>query len=106
MHCYAGPPELIREFVNLGFYISFNGILTFDNSGLIEKILLSTPEDRIVTETDCPYLTPVPFRGQRNEPAYIEFVVQKIAEIKHKSFQEIDRLTTRNAERLFHVALQ
>ena len=106
MHCYAGPIELIKEFVQLGLYISFNGILTFDKSGLIEKILFSTPEDRILTETDCPYLTPTPYRGQRNEPAYVEFVVSKIAELKSRSFADIDLLTTRNAERLFHIALQ
>jgi len=105
MHCYAGQPELIKEFVSLGMYISFNGIITFDKSGLMEKILFSTPEDRILTETDCPYLTPVPYRGQRNEPAYIDFIISKIAEIKSRDFEEIDALTTRNAERLFHLAL-
>jgi len=106
MHCYAGPPELIKDFVALDMYISFNGILTFDKTGLIEKILFSTPEDRILTETDCPYLTPAPYRGKRNEPAYVDFVVSKIAELKNREFAEIDLLTTRNAERLFHIALQ
>lgn len=106
MHCYAGPPELIKDFVALDMYVSFNGILTFDKTGLIEKILFSTPEDRILTETDCPYLTPAPYRGKRNEPAYVDFVVSKIAELKNREFAEIDLLTTRNAERLFHIALQ
>lgn len=106
MHCYGGPAELVKEFVNLGMYISFNGILTFDKTGNIEKILLNTPEDRILTETDCPYLTPNPYRGKRNEPAFVEFVVQKISDVKNRSFEDIDKMTTRNAERLFKIALQ
>lgn len=106
MHCYGGPVDIIKDFIDLGMYISFNGILTFDKTGLMEQILLHTQDDRILTETDCPYLTPEPYRGKRNEPSYVEFVVQKIAEIKRRSFEDIDQMTTRNAERLFKIALQ
>lgn len=106
MHCYCGPSELLREFLEIGMYISFNGIITFDKTGSVEKSLLNTPEDRILTETDCPYLTPDPYRGKRNEPAYVEFVIQKISDMKKRSFEDIDSMTTRNAERLFKIALQ
>lgn len=105
MHCYGGPTELVSEFIRLGFYISFNGVLTFDRTGRMEKVLLSTPDNKILTETDCPYLTPEPYRGKRNEPAYVEFVVRKIAEIRNLPFSTIETITTENAERLFGVAV-
>lgn len=105
MHCYGGPVELIPDFVSLGMYISFNGILTFDKTGRNEQTLLNTPEDRILAETDCPYLTPEPYRGKRNEPAYVEFVIQKMADVKSRSFEDMDQITTRNAERLFKIAI-
>ena len=106
MHCYVGPVDLIPEFMDLGLYISFNGILTFDKTGKNEQILLNTPEDRILAETDCPYLTPEPYRGKRNEPSYVEFVIQKMAVVKSRSFEDMDQITTRNAERLFKIATQ
>ncbi|MBI5254595.1 TatD family hydrolase [Candidatus Falkowbacteria bacterium] len=103
MHCFGGLIDLVEKFVDLGLYISFNGILTFDKTGHIADILRATPDDKILTETDCPYLTPEPHRGKRNEPAFVEFVIKKIAEIKGMTFDKVDELTTNNAKRLFAI---
>lgn len=105
LHCYGGPVSLVSQFIDLGFYISFNGILTFDRTGRMEQILLATPNDRILAETDCPYLTPEPFRGKRNEPSYIPYIIQKMAKIKNIDVSVAEKLTKMNAERLFHVAV-
>ncbi|MFH0815015.1 MAG: TatD family hydrolase [Candidatus Falkowbacteria bacterium] len=103
MHCYGGPIDLVEKFTKLGLYISFNGILTFDKTGKLAEILAATPDNRILVETDCPYLTPEPYRSKRNEPAFVELVVQKIAAIKGVPFDEADKLTTTNAKRLFAI---
>lgn len=103
MHCYIGPAEMIAEFLKLGFYIGFNGVLTFDKTGTVEKSLLVTPLDRVLTETDCPYLTPPPFRGKRNEPAYVEYVVGKIADVLALPMEEVKRKTSENAKALFDI---
>jgi len=103
MHCYIGPAEMIPEFLKLGFYIGFNGVLTFDKTGTVAKALLATPVDRVLTETDCPYLTPPPFRGKRNEPAYVEYVVGKIADILELPVEEVKRKTSENAKSLFAI---
>jgi len=105
MHCYGGSTELLKDFVELGFYVSFNGIITFDKTGLIEQNLLATPEDRILTETDCPYLAPEPYRGKRNEPAYVEFVIEKIADIKGWTKEKTEEVTDTNAKRLFNIVV-
>jgi len=103
MHCYAGSPNLVAEFVELGFYIGFNGILVFDKTGRTSEILAQTPNNRILIETDCPYLAPPPHRGKRNEPAYVEFVAKKIAELKGLELDEIVRITDSNARKLFKI---
>ena len=103
MHCYVGPAELLKSFLDLGFYIGFNGVLTFDKTGTVEKALLATPIDRVLTETDCPYLTPPPFRGKRNEPAYVEYVVGKIADLLELPVEEVKRKTDENARQLFGI---
>lgn len=103
MHCYIGAPELVKKFIELGFYIGFNGVLTFDKTGRVEEVLRQTPLERVLTETDCPYLTPAPNRGKRNEPMFVEFVAKKIADIKILSFEELVRITDRNAKMLFNL---
>jgi TatD DNase family protein len=103
MHCYAGPSDLIKEFVDLGFYISFNGIITFDKTGRIKENLLATPDERILLETDCPYLTPAPWRGQRNEPAYLVAVCEAVAKIKGMEQKDLEILTDKNATDLFKI---
>jgi len=99
-HCFGGSLEEAQQITELGFYLGIGGVLTYKNSGLagvIEKL----PLDNIVVETDAPYLTPVPFRGKRNESAYLKYVVQKIAELKNISIEEVAEITTANANKLF-----
>ncbi len=99
-HCFSGNTEQAGQIIGLGFYLGIGGVLTFKNSGLdavMEKISL----DHIVLETDAPYLAPVPFRGKRNEPAYLKYVVIKLAEIKNASVEIITSATTENFEKLF-----
>jgi TatD DNase family protein len=101
-HCFSGNAEQAEQIIDLGFYLGIGGVLTFKNSGLdavMEKISL----DQVVLETDAPYLAPVPFRGKRNEPAYLKYVIKKIAEIKNLSTEEISSITTTNAEKLFKL---
>jgi len=101
LHSYTGSPEVAIKFVELGAYVSFNGILTFDKTGNQEAVLKVVPEDKIVLETDCPYLTPVPMRGKKNEPAYVKYVAQKVADLKGLTVEDVSKQTTVNALRLF-----
>lgn len=103
MHCYVGPLETVKIFLDLGFYFGFNGIITFDKTGKLEKIIREIPENRILAETDCPYLAPVPYRGKRNEPKYVEYVVKKIAEIKGWTAEKAEKITDQNAAILFNL---
>ena len=99
-HCFGGSLEEAQQITELGFHLGIGGVLTYKNSGLagvIEKL----PLDNIVVETDAPYLTPVPFRGKRNESAYLKYVVQKIADVKKISVDEAAAITTFNAQKLF-----
>jgi len=104
MHCFLGDWQIAQEFLNLGLYIGFTGIITFKN---VNKELLDVvkniPLDRILVETDCPYLSPEPHRGERNESSYVVLTAQKIAEIKGISLKEMDEITTVNAKKLFNL---
>jgi len=101
IHCFTGDYETAEEFIELGFYISFSGIVTFKNAEGLREAAKRIPVDKILIETDSPYLAPVPFRGKRNEPAYVKYVAEKIAEIRGTSFDEIAQITTSNANNLF-----
>ena len=100
MHCYAGSKELLKDFVDLGLYASFGGVITFKNFQKAE-VVKSCPEDRLLLETDCPYMTPVPYRGKTNLPEYITYVKDKIQEWRPE--MEVERVTTENAKRLFKI---
>lgn len=103
-HCFSGDAWLAKDALDLGFYLSFSGILTFQNAGMLRDIAKTVPLDRILIETDCPYLTPVPHRGKRNEPAFVRHVAQILAAVASVSdLDEIYRLTTENARRLFRI---
>ncbi len=104
LHCYTGGPSLAEAALKLGGYISFSGIITFKNASDIRAIAEATPLDRIIIETDCPYLAPVPKRGRRNDPAYLVHVAEKLAEVKGVSLDEIANATTENFFRLFSRA--
>ena len=102
LHCFTGGPELARRAIALGLFISFTGILTFKNSAALRAIAAELPGDRILVETDAPYLAPLPFRGKRNEPAYVVETAKVLAAARGVSFDEIARQTTENFFHLFH----
>lgn len=101
LHCYSGSKEMLKEFSKLDIYFSFGGAITFKNA--IEKpdVIRQTPLDRLLLETDCPYMTPVPFRGKLNYPKYIDLVAQSVANFTSKTHEEIVQITTKNAKNLF-----
>lgn len=104
-HCFSGSAQTAAELVDLGFYISFSGVITFKNAKRAVEAAKAVPMDRILIETDSPYLAPEPFRGRRNEPKYVEYVARKLAEVKGVSFEDISSETFSNALRLFGIDL-
>ncbi len=103
LHCFSGSVEMAREVLNNNFYISVGGTVTFKNVRKLVDVVRYVPDDRLMIETDCPYLTPEPFRGKRNDSSYIRYTASKIAEIKGTTVEEIARITTANAKRLFNI---
>ena len=101
LHCFTGGDELARRGVALGGYVSFSGILTFKNGESLRKIAAALPEDRILVETDAPFLAPNPYRGKRNEPAYVAETARVLAETRGVSFDAIAKITSANFFRLF-----
>ncbi len=101
LHCFSSTPELARRGLALGGYISFSGIVTFKNAADIQKVAAEAPAERILVETDAPYLAPVPFRGKTNEPGLVLHTARKVAELRGVSLEEIGETTTRNFARLF-----
>ncbi|HTC88221.1 MAG TPA: TatD family hydrolase [Bryobacteraceae bacterium] len=100
MHCFSGGPEEARRALDLGFYLSFGGIVTFPKALAVQESAKSTPRDRILIETDAPYLAPVPNRGKRNEPALIVHTARKLAQLRGESYEELCNATTENFRRL------
>jgi TatD DNase family protein len=103
IHCFVGNLSEAKEFIKMGFYIGVNGIVTFKNSTDLQSIIKEISIDKILIETDCPYLAPEPHRGKRNEPVYVVEVAKKIAEIKNIPLSEIEKQTTANAINLFKL---
>ncbi len=99
-HCFSGDTEQAQKIIDLGFYLGIGGVLTFKNSGL-DKVMEHMSLENVVLETDAPYLAPVPYRGKRNEPSYLKYVVEKLSTIKNISIEEVAEITTANAEKLF-----
>jgi TatD DNase family protein len=99
-HCFPGTPEQARQVIDLGFHISVNGVLTYKNAKMA-RVAAEVDLERILIETDAPFLTPVPHRGKRNVPAYVKIVCAKLAEVRGIDMAEVDKITTRNAEKLF-----
>ena len=99
-HCFGGSPEQAKRIKELGFYIGLGGVTTFKNSGM-DKVIPDLELDHVVLETDSPYLSPVPHRGKRNEPAYVALVAQRVADLKQMSLQDLITATNQNARRLF-----
>lgn len=105
MHCWGGTPEETQWFLDLGFYISFSGIVTFKNALAIQESAKIVPSDRLLIETDCPFLAPVPKRGKRNEPAYVRHVAERVAELRGIPLETLAEQTTHNACQLFGLTL-
>ena len=104
LHCYGCFDEKItKEFLKLGLYFSFNGVITFLKNEKFKELILGLPQERIFVETDCPYLTPEPYRGKRNEPIYVEFVAMKIAEFLGKNIEEVSAFTVKNSRTFFDL---
>lgn len=101
LHCYTGGPDLARRALALGAYVSVSGILSFKSAREVRSVIADVPMDRIILETDCPYLAPVPMRGRRNEPAYLQYVADALANLKGIPVDEVKRITDENAIRLF-----
>ena len=102
-HCYSGSAEMARQLVELGWYIGFTGVLTFKNARKAVEVASAIPLERIVLETDCPYMAPDPFRGKRNDPGKLYRMAEKLAEIRGLSVEEIHRITTENGRRLYRM---
>ena len=103
MHCYSGSLESAKILMNLGFFFSIGGVVTFKNARSLLEVVENIPLDRLLLETDCPFMTPVPYRGQRNEPKNVVYVADKIARLKGVSIEEVASVTTENAKRLFKI---
>ena len=101
MHCFSGSAEFAQECIKAGYYIALGGVVTFKNAVKMKEVAQSIPIDRLILETDAPYLTPVPHRGEENQPAHVKFVAEEIATLRLTSFDEIATITTQNAERIF-----
>ena len=101
MHCFSGSVEFMKECVKEGWYIALGGVVTFKNAVKMKDVAKEVPLDRLLLETDAPYLTPVPFRGTTNQPAYVKYVAEEIAKLREITFEEVDVVTTKNAKDVF-----
>ena len=105
MHCFTGDWEMAQSALELGFYISFSGIVTFKNARRLQEVASRIPEDRILIETDAPYLAPVPYRGKPNQPAYVRYVADFIAELRDTTIDRVAQITTNNFSTLFKIPI-
>jgi len=104
MHCFSGSPEIAKECIKMNFFISLGGPVTFKNGKQAKEVAKEVPLAYLLLETDCPYLAPHPFRGKRNEPAYVRYVAEEIARIKGLPLEEIAEITANNARKIFKIA--
>lgn len=104
LHCYSGSVEMALEYIKLGFYISLAGPVTFKNARVVKEVAEAVPLDKLLIETDCPYLTPVPYRGKRNEPKYVKYVAEEIARIKGIAVEDVVEAATANTKKLFGIS--
>ena len=103
IHCFSYGTELAREYLNMGYYLGIGGVLTFKNGRKLKEVAAYAPLDRIVLETDCPYLAPVPYRGKRNSSLYLPYVIEALAEIKGVTPEEVERVTFQNAVNVYRL---
>jgi len=103
LHCYSGTKDELKKYLDLGMFISFTGIITFPKSTIMQTAVTYAPTDRIMLETDSPFLTPVPFRGKKNQPKYIPLIAQKLAELKNHTIENVANYTSQNANTMFGI---
>jgi TatD DNase family protein len=103
MHCFSGSPEFAKMCLNMGMYIALGGVVTFKKAIKVKEVAKIVPLDRLLLETDAPYMTPVPYRGETNQPMYVKFVAQEIANVKGITFEDVQNATTENAERILGI---
>ncbi len=103
LHCYSGSWEMARELLKMDWYLGVDGPLTFKNAAKLPEIIRQMPLERLLVETDCPYMAPVPMRGKRNEPSFVRYVAKRAAEVRGEQFEVLAAATTRNAEELYGV---
>ncbi len=103
MHCFSGSVEFARECIKEGWYLALGGVVTFKNAVKMKEVAADIPLERLLLETDAPYLTPVPYRGKENQPAYVRFVAEEIAKIRNVSFENIVQASSQNAEKVFAI---
>ena len=103
MHCFSGSVEFARECAKQGWYLALGGVVTFKNAIKMKEVAKDVPLDKLLLETDSPYLTPVPYRGKENQPAYVKYVAGEIAKLRGITFDEIADITTRNAEKVYKI---
>lgn len=104
LHSYSGSAEMARELTRRGWYISFSGVITYKNATRLAEVVPTIPDDRILVETDCPYLSPVPMRGKRNDSGNVKYTAAKAAELRGEVYEDFCRKTTENGKRLFGIA--
>lgn len=102
-HCFSGDVEFMKQVVSRGFYIAIGGIVTFKKATILHDVAKNVPLENLMLETDCPYLAPVPFRGKENQPAYVRYVAEEIANLRGISVEEVAEITTANAEKVFKI---
>lgn len=103
-HCFSGDEDFARRVLDMGFYIGVDGPVTYKASEKLRRVIELCPMDRVLVETDCPYLTPIPYRGKRNEPAYVRYVAEEVARVKGIAIEEVAEATSRNAARCFGIS--
>jgi len=103
IHSCSASAQMVKEYVKLGMYISFSGSVTFKNANNVREAAKAVPTDKLLIETDCPYLTPVPYRGKKNKPSYVEYTAKVLAEVKEVSYDELLYITNENAKRIFNI---
>jgi TatD DNase family protein len=103
VHCFSGSIEFAKECLKLGYYIGFTGVVTFKNAKKIIDVAKEVPLDRVLVETDAPYMAPVPYRGKRNQSDYVKYIIEKLAEIKETTVEKISEITIENTKKLFKV---
>ena len=103
IHCFSGSPEMAREYLRMGYLIGIGGVVTFKNGKTLKQVVKETPIEYLVTETDCPYLAPEPFRGKRNDSSYLKYVVKTIAELKEVPVETAEEILFENAKKLYRL---